>query len=130
MKARPLSMLPRLEKVAEELAVKRNIPGRHWNIGIHPVCYRCDRDGMGDHADDDQGETRIFCLLVDQVEVSRKVGFFFGLWDLSRLLGTYFDCFFLAAMSPGFLGCALIYVSQRKSCCFLCTISIQTVGPR
>ena len=76
MKAWPLSMLPRFGKVSEELAVKRKIPGWHWDIGIHLVCYRWDHAGMGDLAYDNQGKTQVFCLLVDQVEISSG----FGLW--------------------------------------------------
>ena len=68
MKARPLSKLPKLQRLSKELATLRKLPlsgdksatekegtkeGK-WNIGIHPVMYRDNRDSMGDHADDDQ----------------------------------------------------------------------------
>mmetsp|Transcript_10962 Transcript_10962/g.27763 ORF Transcript_10962/g.27763 Transcript_10962/m.27763 type:complete len:123 (+) Transcript_10962:166-534(+) len=73
MKARPLSSMPKLQQLSKDMAVLRNIPNGKWNIGVHPVLYRDNKDSMGDHADDDQGETRILCLLLDSPPAPRKV---------------------------------------------------------
>mmetsp|Transcript_8259 Transcript_8259/g.24431 ORF Transcript_8259/g.24431 Transcript_8259/m.24431 type:complete len:147 (-) Transcript_8259:15-455(-) len=73
MKARPLSSVRNLQELSRELAKFRNVPGGKWNIGVHPVLYRDNRDSMGDHADDDQGETRILCVLLDSPPTPRKV---------------------------------------------------------
>jgi alkylated DNA repair dioxygenase AlkB len=61
MKARPLSLLPQLDDLSKDLAEKRQI--KKWNIGVHPLLYRDSTDSIGDHADDDQGETCIFCVV-------------------------------------------------------------------
>ena len=73
MKARPLSSVPKLQELSKDLADLRQIPDGKWNIGIHPVLYRDNKDSMGDHADDDQGETRIFCVILDSPPTPRKV---------------------------------------------------------
>jgi len=61
-KARPLKKLPLLEALAKELADKLGV--KSWNIGVNPVLYRGSNDSMGEHADDDQGEELILCLVV------------------------------------------------------------------
>jgi alkylated DNA repair dioxygenase AlkB len=72
MKARPLSRLPRLERLAQELARHCQVP--KWTIGVNPVLYRDGQDKMGDHADNDQGEQVILALLVDSpTTMTRKV---------------------------------------------------------
>eukprot|EP00536_Pseudo-nitzschia_multiseries_P018381 jgi/Psemu1/328817/estExt_fgenesh1_pg.C_24610001 len=60
MKARPLSAVPKLQKLSGQLAKLRNIPDGKWNIGVHPVLYRDNRESMGDHADDDQVIINVF----------------------------------------------------------------------
>ena len=64
--------MPILKKLSDEVAKMRGIAHRRWNLGVHPVLYRDHRDSMGDHADDDQGETCIFCVLVN-CNIPRKV---------------------------------------------------------
>lgn len=71
MKARPLGLLPKLEALSKEIGQIRDVP--HWDIGVHAVLYRDMKDSMGDHADDDQGETRIFCVLVETPPTPRVV---------------------------------------------------------
>lgn len=71
MKARPLSTCPHLEKLSMDIGRLRNV--QHWDIGIHTVLYRDMNDAMGDHADDDQGETKIFCVLVETPPTPRVV---------------------------------------------------------
>jgi 2OG-Fe(II) oxygenase superfamily len=70
MKAKPLSMVPKLEAFEQKIAENCGIP--YFNIGVHPVLYRSDRDSMGDHADDDQGEEIIFCGVVE-CRIPRRV---------------------------------------------------------
>jgi alkylated DNA repair dioxygenase AlkB len=71
MKARPLSLLPNLDAVSKDLAKMSGV--RDWNIGVNPVLYRADRDHMGNHADDDQGERIILCLIVVSPQRVRRV---------------------------------------------------------
>jgi alkylated DNA repair dioxygenase AlkB len=63
VKSRPLSRLPHLECLAQEMAKRCQLP--KWTVGINPVLYRDAQDKMGDHADNDQGEDVILALLVD-----------------------------------------------------------------
>lgn len=70
-KARPLSKLPLLEGLSKELAALNGVDS--WNIGVNPVLYRDLRDGMGAHADDDQGETVIMCLVLASSDEERPV---------------------------------------------------------
>lgn len=69
MKARPLSLLPRLEKFSKDLAETCNC---QWRIGINVVCYRDGSDSIGFHADNDQGESVIMAVLV-QSDVRRII---------------------------------------------------------
>ncbi|KAL3927363.1 MAG: hypothetical protein SGBAC_013116 [Bacillariaceae sp.] len=71
VKARPLSKLPLLERLAKDLADWFGV--KSWNIGVHPVLYRGSNDSMGEHADDDQGEEKILCLIVSSPKGPRCV---------------------------------------------------------
>jgi alkylated DNA repair dioxygenase AlkB len=62
MKAKPLHVLPKLEKISQYIADVCGVD--KWTIGVDPVIYRDGRDKMGNHADDDQGEKLICALLV------------------------------------------------------------------
>lgn len=70
MKARPLSSLPVLKKLSKRISKRRAI--KSWNIGVQPVLYRDNTDSLGDHSDDDQGETCVFCAVV-LCDIPRKV---------------------------------------------------------
>jgi alkylated DNA repair dioxygenase AlkB len=71
MKARPLKILPELEQLSQRLATVSGI--NKWTIGVNPVLYRDCRDKMGSHADDDQGEQVILCLIVSSPQEARRV---------------------------------------------------------
>ena len=71
MKARPLSVLPQTEAVSQILASACGI--QKWTIGVNPILYRDQRDKMGDHADDDQGEEKILCLVLKSPKDIRPV---------------------------------------------------------
>jgi hypothetical protein len=71
LKARPLKILPELQKLSTKLARVSGV-GR-WTIGVNPVLYRDCQDKMGSHADDDQGEQVILCLIVSLLEEARRV---------------------------------------------------------
>ena len=71
LKARPLSYLPRLARLSDEM--KSICQVDKWNIGVNPVLYRDGRDKMGDHADNDQGERLILAVLVDSPDETRRV---------------------------------------------------------
>ncbi|CAJ1953968.1 unnamed protein product [Cylindrotheca closterium] len=71
MKARPLSKLPHLQGLAKDLAAIFGVDS--WNIGVNPVLYRGSNDSMGEHADDDQGEKLILCLIVSSPKGARRV---------------------------------------------------------
>ena len=72
MKARPLKILPELNRLSAELAKECNIED-DWSIGVNPVLYRDQLDGMGGHADDDQEEEIILCVIVASPESARRV---------------------------------------------------------
>lgn len=71
VKARPLRKLPLLESLSKELAVFSKVES--WNIGVNPVLYRGSNDSMGEHADDDQGEEVILCLIVSSPKKTRRI---------------------------------------------------------
>lgn len=71
LKARPLSKLPLLHKIARRLADKFGV--KEWEIGVHPVLYRDGNDKMGPHADNDQGEKVILSLVVYSPKEPRRV---------------------------------------------------------
>lgn len=71
MKARPLERLPQLEQLSQRLASVSGVDG--WTIGVNPVLYRDCNDKMGTHADDDQGEEVILCLIVSSPQEARRV---------------------------------------------------------
>lgn len=71
MKARPLSLLPRVEQLADELLETCGV--EDWNVGINPVFYRDARDYIGLHADNDQGEDCILTVLVKSPTTPRGV---------------------------------------------------------
>ncbi|KAG7370548.1 2OG-Fe(II) oxygenase superfamily-domain containing protein [Nitzschia inconspicua] len=70
MKARPLSMAPKLQDLSRSIAKDRNL--EYFNIGVNCVLYRDNTDSIGDHTDDDQDEERIFCAVI-QCAVPRKI---------------------------------------------------------
>ena len=65
MKARPLSVLPKVQKLSKYVANICKIKNNEWTIGVNPIIYRSGNDRMGDHADDDQGEKVILALVVN-----------------------------------------------------------------
>eukprot|EP00980_Cylindrotheca_fusiformis_P013852 scaffold3596_cov126-Cylindrotheca_fusiformis.AAC.10 len=72
LKARPLGKLPELHNVSQRLASVSGVD--KWTIGVNPVLYRGCRDKMGFHADDDQGEEVVLCLVVSSPqEEARRV---------------------------------------------------------
>jgi alkylated DNA repair dioxygenase AlkB len=71
MKARPLKILPELEQLSQKLATVSGVD--RWTIGVNPVLYRDCQDKMGSHADDDQGEQVILCLIVSSLQEARRV---------------------------------------------------------
>jgi 2OG-Fe(II) oxygenase superfamily len=72
MKARPLEDMPNLRKLSRriERCVKEQYSGYYdnvgpfWNVGVNEVLYRSSKDAIGFHADNSQGETLIFTLIV------------------------------------------------------------------
>ena len=76
MKSRPLKTLPHTQQLSiqvEEMCKRTSGVGNKeasndgsafWNIGVNPVLYRDGRDKIGFHADDDQQEELILCVLV------------------------------------------------------------------
>ena len=71
MKARPLSLVPQVESVAKDMGKLASVAC--WNIGVNPVWYRDGNDKIGRHADDAQGETEIFSLLIDSPVDPRRI---------------------------------------------------------
>jgi alkylated DNA repair dioxygenase AlkB len=71
MKARALSLFPQLETLSHDIGQLRNV--QHWDIGIDTILYRDWKDSMGDHADNDQGETKVFALIVETPPTPRVV---------------------------------------------------------
>lgn len=71
MKAKPLSLLPRLRKFAREM--KQLCRVKSWNIGVNPVFYRDSRDHINLHADNNQGEDKILTVLVASPDTPRKI---------------------------------------------------------
>jgi hypothetical protein len=76
MQGNPLSSLPIISAVAEQLAAKFHLKNREWNIGCHLVLYRNGRDSINWHADDTQGEDTVASLTVDgQADDARTICF-------------------------------------------------------
>ena len=81
MKSRPLSVMPRIDELStyvENVCRRQGHEaaggGSFWNVGVNVVIYRCGRDKMGLHADNDQGETLILTVLVcSPVGATRKI---------------------------------------------------------
>ena len=71
IKARPLQKLPILSELSKTMARLSGVD--NWTIGVNPVLYRDCQDGMGGHADDDQGEKVILCLIVSSPAEPRRV---------------------------------------------------------
>lgn len=61
----------------EQIAAKssRYFEGRSWNVGVDVVCYRDGNDSCGWHADDTQGETLVFCVVLQSQGGPRRVRF-------------------------------------------------------
>ena len=70
MKAVPLEWLPEIHMFAEDM---EKLCDCSWNVGVNPVYYRGERDHMGLHADNDQGETKILTVLVQSPAVPRRI---------------------------------------------------------
>lgn len=70
LKARPVGDLPFLEQLTRTTQSFCHV--ECWRIGINPVFYRDAKDYMGFHADDDQGETLIFTVIL-HTQASRAV---------------------------------------------------------
>jgi alkylated DNA repair dioxygenase AlkB len=62
MKSRPLKNVGWLNDL--DFDTKRIVPEADWNIGVNVVLYRDGKDKMGDHADNDQGEELILCVVI------------------------------------------------------------------
>lgn len=71
MKARPLELLPAVQKLSENMLKVCNV--NSWNAGVNPVFYRDHKDYIGPHADDDQEEDTIMTILVQSPEMPRRV---------------------------------------------------------
>lgn len=71
MKATPLSMLPTLEGVAQDMLEKCG--EKSWNIGVDAVYYRGSRDKIGLHADNNQGEDKVVAILAKSPRIPRPV---------------------------------------------------------
>ena len=62
---------PHLFSLKKELEKQFNFPS--FNIGAHVVCYRDGNDSIGWHADDTQGETLIFSVVLSSHNCTRSV---------------------------------------------------------
>ncbi|KAL7578972.1 hypothetical protein ACA910_019019 [Epithemia clementina (nom. ined.)] len=71
MKSRPLSDLPEITRLADELLSVCQVS--EWGIGVNLICYRDGQDKMGLHADDDQGEEKIMAVMIASPLVARRV---------------------------------------------------------
>lgn len=71
LKARPISMLPNLESFASDMADVCGVG--EWNTGVNVVSYRDNKDKIGFHSDNDQGEERIVTVLVESQDPPRGV---------------------------------------------------------
>jgi len=73
MKPHPLSSLPVIHKLADDIARHFNLPNLEWNIGVDLTVYRDGKDGIGWHCDDSQGENIILTLVVAMTDEEWKV---------------------------------------------------------
>jgi hypothetical protein len=71
IKARPLNKLSEVSQLSQEMARLSGVD--KWTIGVNPVLYRDYQDKMGGHADDDQGEQVILCLVVASPLEPRRI---------------------------------------------------------
>lgn len=71
IKARPLTKCPNLQKLYEK--TKKDCNLQKWKIGANVVVYRDGKDHMGLHADDDQGESMIFTVILRTSQKGRGV---------------------------------------------------------
>jgi 2OG-Fe(II) oxygenase superfamily len=83
LQAWPLNAFPSVAKLAlmvENIARNHDISNTekaswtdtYWNIGVNVVLYRNGRDHIGFHADDDQGKTVIFTVII-QSNYARRI---------------------------------------------------------
>ena len=79
MKALPIELAPPIHKLAARLGRKfesfssssssnNNNNNNNWNIGVDMIIYRNGKDKIGWHADDTQGETIIFTIVIETDE--------------------------------------------------------------
>eukprot|EP00957_Ditylum_brightwellii_P204947 15341508-Ditylum_brightwellii.AAC.1 len=68
MKSQPLSIVPEVESLANDLAVQYDLPNKVWDVGVNMVDYRYSHHSIGWHADDAQGESIMLCVVVDSGE--------------------------------------------------------------
>ena len=60
MQSQPMSDEPVIESLANDLASYHELPNNEWNIGCNAVAYPDGNHSIGYHADDNQGEEKIF----------------------------------------------------------------------
>ena len=65
MKAQPLSSLPSVSELGDEIARYVGLSKNQWNIGVDLVVYRDQNDGVGWHSDSHQGENVIFTVILE-----------------------------------------------------------------
>jgi len=71
MKAKPLSLYPKIKSFANKMLEKCGVES--WNVGVDIVLYRGKRDKIKAHSDNDQGEIKILSALIQSPATPRRV---------------------------------------------------------
>jgi alkylated DNA repair dioxygenase AlkB len=66
MKAKPIQDYPAIYAMSQHVSQTLN---SDFNIGVDAIVYRDGTERIGWHADDSQGENRIFCLVVESSSI-------------------------------------------------------------
>lgn len=75
MQSLPMSNEPVIESLANDLASYHELPNNEWNIGCNAVAYLDGHHSIGFHADDTQGEEKIFTYVPEAPDENRPVVF-------------------------------------------------------
>mmetsp|Transcript_17218 Transcript_17218/g.49908 ORF Transcript_17218/g.49908 Transcript_17218/m.49908 type:complete len:1249 (-) Transcript_17218:777-4523(-) len=65
MKSLPISSVPEVAQLSDQLATLYELPRKQWSIGVDLIIYRDGNDGIAWHADDTQEESIILCVVVE-----------------------------------------------------------------
>ena len=71
---KPMGVIEEVETLSQVLASKLLPSPMKWNLGVDVLVYRDGNDKIGWHADDNQGETKIFAVVIES-NISRQVLF-------------------------------------------------------